>query len=148
MCICFLFVEFFLTFCFAVMLFLCKGLKSLVLLLMEKMLLISCWLIKITKNLFGSFANNYVYDKQFYDPSIVMPQMVAKLDKNWIFQLRFGAFKVGTNRCDMIATNIFDNNNTNDTNLHSCSSCSLAEQHPIPVTPESIPHIITTFTSS
>lgn len=103
---------------------------------------------KITKNLFGSFANNYVYDKQFCDPSIVVPQMVAKLDKNWIFQMRFGAFKVRTNRCDMIATNIFDNNNTNDTNLHSCSSCSLAEQHPIPVTPESIPHIITTFTSS
>jgi replication factor A1 len=37
---------------------------------------------KITKNLFGSFANNYVYDKQFCDPSIVVPQMVAKLDKN------------------------------------------------------------------
>jgi replication factor A1 len=37
---------------------------------------------KITKNLFESFANNYVCDKQFCDPSVVVPPMVAKLDKN------------------------------------------------------------------
>lgn len=34
--------------------------------------------------------------------------MAAKLNKSMIFQLRFGAFRSITNRCEVIITNIFD----------------------------------------
>jgi hypothetical protein len=52
---------------------------------------------KTTVNFFGSstYRHSYVYDKKFNDLTL--------LD-----QLRFGAFRSGTNRCEIIITNIFE----------------------------------------
>ncbi|KAI5558762.1 hypothetical protein BDE02_17G063000 [Populus trichocarpa] len=63
---------------------------------------------KTAENFFGSSAHHYVYDKKFIDPSVLPPAMAAKLNKSMIFQLRFGAFRSITNRCEVIITNIFD----------------------------------------
>lgn len=62
----------------------------------------------IAKNLFGSFAHNYLYDKGFDD--CISPPMIDKLDKVNIFQHRFGAFRSIVNRGDIIITNVFDDN--------------------------------------
>ncbi|KAJ6971640.1 hypothetical protein NC653_032229 [Populus alba x Populus x berolinensis] len=64
---------------------------------------------KTAENFFGSSAHHYVYDKKFIDPSVIPPAMAAKLNKSMIFQLRFGAFRSITNKCEVIITNIFDN---------------------------------------
>ncbi|KAJ6945951.1 hypothetical protein NC651_000888 [Populus alba x Populus x berolinensis] len=65
---------------------------------------------KTAENFFGSSAHHYVYDRKFIDPSVLPPTMAAKLNKSMIFQLRFGAFRSITNRCEVIITNIFDDN--------------------------------------
>jgi replication factor A1 len=64
--------------------------------------------VKATKNFFGSSAHHYMYEKKFSNPFIIMPLMIVKLNKSFIFQLRFGAFKPSSNRCDMVIYKIFD----------------------------------------
>uniref|UniRef100_A0A2K1ZKM8 Replication protein A OB domain-containing protein n=1 Tax=Populus trichocarpa TaxID=3694 RepID=A0A2K1ZKM8_POPTR len=71
---------------------------------------------KTAENVFGSSAHHYVYDKKFIDPSVIPLAMTAKLNKNMIFQLRFGAFRSTTNICEIIITNIFDN--TTNKSIH------------------------------
>ncbi|XP_061944980.1 uncharacterized protein LOC133668979 isoform X2 [Populus nigra] len=71
---------------------------------------------KTAENFFGSSAHHYVYDKKFIDPSVLPPAMAAKLNKSMIFQLRFGAFRSITNRCEVIITNIFDD--TTNKSIH------------------------------
>jgi len=71
---------------------------------------------KTAENFFGSSAHHYVYDKKFMDPSVIPPAMPTKLNKSMIFQLRFGAFKSTTNRCEIIITNIFDD--TTNKSIH------------------------------
>ncbi|XP_024438550.1 uncharacterized protein LOC112323665 [Populus trichocarpa] len=61
---------------------------------------------KTAENLFGSSAHCYLYDKGFID--CIPPPMIEKLNKDKIFQLRFGAFRSVVNRCDIIVTNVFD----------------------------------------
>ncbi|KAJ6888084.1 hypothetical protein NC652_029185 [Populus alba x Populus x berolinensis] len=62
---------------------------------------------KTAENFFGSSAHCYLYDKGFID--CIPPPMIEKLNKDKIFQLRFGAFRSVVNRCDIIVTNVFDN---------------------------------------
>ena len=71
---------------------------------------------KTAANFFGSSAQHYVYDKTFIDPSVIPLAMTAKLNKNMIFQLRFGAFRSTTIICEIIITNIFDN--TTNKSIH------------------------------
>jgi replication factor A1 len=61
---------------------------------------------KTAENFFGSSAHCYLYDKGFID--CIPPLMIEKLNKDKIFQLRFGAFWSVVNRCDIIITNVFD----------------------------------------
>jgi replication factor A1 len=49
-----------------------------------------------------------VFDKKFTDPFIVSPQIIEKLNKTKIFQLRFGVYKSVLNRCEIYVCNIFD----------------------------------------
>ena len=49
-----------------------------------------------------------MFDKQFTDPFTVPPQMIEKLNKTKIFQLRFGAYKSVLGRCEIYVCNIFD----------------------------------------
>uniref|UniRef100_A0A6N2KQP1 Uncharacterized protein n=1 Tax=Salix viminalis TaxID=40686 RepID=A0A6N2KQP1_SALVM len=60
---------------------------------------------KIVKNLFGSSAHSYVYDKGFID--FIPPPMIEKLHKPKTFQLRFRTFCSIMNRCDIIAANVY-----------------------------------------
>jgi len=55
---------------------------------------------KTAENFFGSSANCYLYDKGFI--VCIPPPMIEKLNKDKIFQLRFGAFRSVVNRCDII----------------------------------------------
>ena len=63
---------------------------------------------KVAENFFGSSTHHYVYDRGFNDPSTIAPPMASKLNKIYIFQLRFGTFRSTTNQCDILITNIFD----------------------------------------
>jgi replication factor A1 len=63
---------------------------------------------KTVENFFCSTAHHYVYDKGFCDPSTAPPAMIAKLNKSWIFQLHFGAFRPALNRCEIVVANVFD----------------------------------------
>uniref|UniRef100_A0A6N2M9U0 ATP-dependent DNA helicase n=1 Tax=Salix viminalis TaxID=40686 RepID=A0A6N2M9U0_SALVM len=63
---------------------------------------------KVAENFFGSSAHQYVYDRGFNDPSTIAPPMASKLNKIFIFQLRFGTFRSTINRCDILITNVFD----------------------------------------
>lgn len=63
---------------------------------------------KVAENFFGSSAHHYVYDRGFNDPSTIAPPMASKLNRIYIFQLRFGTFRSTTNRCDILITNVFD----------------------------------------
>ncbi|KAG5254606.1 replication factor [Salix suchowensis] len=63
---------------------------------------------KVAENFFGSSAHHYVYDRGFNDPSKIAPPMASKLNKIYIFQLQFGTFRLTTNRCDILITNVFD----------------------------------------
>ena len=76
---------------------------------------------KNAENFFGSSAHCYLYDKGFID-CIRLPT-IEKLNKDKIFQLRFGAFRSVVNRCDIIVTNVFDDIVT-------------AEAPPLPAEPE------------
>jgi hypothetical protein len=49
-----------------------------------------------------------VFDKKSTDPFVVPPQMIEKLNKTKIFQLRFGVYKSTLNRCEIYVCNIFD----------------------------------------
>lgn len=49
-----------------------------------------------------------MFDKQFTDPFTVPPQLIEKLNKTKIFQLRFGAYKSVLARCEIYVCNIFD----------------------------------------
>ena len=92
---------------------------------------------KTIRNFFRLSTHNYIYDKKLNDPSTstVAPLMVAKLNRNWTFKLRFSAFRVGTNRCEIIITNIFDDNIVDDTNLQPRFSCTLTETTAQPIYP-------------
>ena len=68
---------------------------------------------KTAENVFGSLAHHYVYNKKCIDPSVILLVMTAKLNKSMTFQLRFGAFRSTTNRCEIIITNIFDDTTNN-----------------------------------
>ncbi|KAJ6932664.1 hypothetical protein NC651_008179 [Populus alba x Populus x berolinensis] len=41
--------------------------------------------------------HHYVYDRGFKDPPTITPSMATKLNKTWIFQLRFGSFRACNN---------------------------------------------------
>lgn len=64
--------------------------------------------VKATKNFFGSSTHHYMYEKKFSNPFIIVPLMIVKLSKSFIFQLRLSAFRPGSNRCDMVIYKIFD----------------------------------------
>jgi replication factor A1 len=76
---------------------------------------------KTVENFFGSSSHCYFYDKGFID--CIPPPMIEKLNKDKIFQLRFGAFRSVVNHCDIIVTNVFDDIVT-------------AEAPPLPAEPE------------
>nr|XP_034919245.1 replication protein A 70 kDa DNA-binding subunit D-like [Populus alba] len=63
---------------------------------------------KTAEYFFNASAHHLVFDKQFTDPFIVPPQMIEKLNKTKIFQLRFGAYKSVLGRCEIYVCNIFD----------------------------------------
>jgi replication factor A1 len=63
---------------------------------------------KTAEYFFNASAHHLVFNKKFTDPFIVPPQMIEKLNKTKIFQLRFGAYKSVLNRCEIYACNIFD----------------------------------------
>uniref|UniRef100_A0A6N2LM74 ATP-dependent DNA helicase n=1 Tax=Salix viminalis TaxID=40686 RepID=A0A6N2LM74_SALVM len=60
---------------------------------------------QVAENFFESSTNHYVYDKGFSDPPTIAQPMATKLNRTYIFQLRFGAFRSTTNRCDIVVTN-------------------------------------------
>jgi replication factor A1 len=68
---------------------------------------------KTAENVFGLLAHHYVYNKKCIDPSVILLVMTSKLNKSMTFQLRFGAFRSTTNRCEIIITNIFDDTTNN-----------------------------------
>ncbi|XP_073260150.1 uncharacterized protein [Populus alba] len=63
---------------------------------------------KTAEYFFNASAHHLVFDKKFTDPFIVPPQMIEKLNKTKIFQLRFGAYKSLLSRCEIYVCNIFD----------------------------------------
>jgi hypothetical protein len=63
---------------------------------------------KTTEYFFNALAHHLVFDKKFTDPFIVSPQIIEKLNKTKIFQLRFGVYKSVLNRCEIYVCNIFD----------------------------------------
>ncbi|XP_061986220.1 replication protein A 70 kDa DNA-binding subunit D-like isoform X2 [Populus nigra] len=63
---------------------------------------------KTVEYFFNASAHHLVFDKKFTDPFIVPPQMIEKLNKTKIFQLRFGAYKSVLSRCEIYVCNIFD----------------------------------------
>ena len=63
---------------------------------------------KTAEYFFNASAHHLVFDKKFTDPFIVPPQMIEKLNKTKIFQLRFGAYKSVLSRCEIYVCNIFD----------------------------------------
>jgi replication factor A1 len=75
---------------------------------MEKMSLIFFYLGKLRRTVLDHQPTIMSMIKKFIDPSVLPPAMAAKLNKSMIFQLRFGAFRSITNRCEVIITNIFD----------------------------------------
>ncbi|KAJ7003148.1 hypothetical protein NC653_008399 [Populus alba x Populus x berolinensis] len=52
---------------------------------------------KAAENFFGAMTHHYVDDRGFKDPSTITPSMATKLNKTWIFQLRFGSFRACNN---------------------------------------------------
>jgi hypothetical protein len=63
---------------------------------------------KTAEYFFNTSAHHLVFDKKFTDPFIVPPQMIEKLNKTKIFQLRFGAYKSVLNICEIYVCNIFN----------------------------------------
>jgi len=62
---------------------------------------------KTTEYFFNASAHHWVFNKKFSDPFIVPPQMIEKLNKTKIFQLRFGVYKSVLNKCEIYVYKIF-----------------------------------------
>jgi replication factor A1 len=61
------------------------------------------------ENFFGSSAQHYVYVREYNNPSIIKPLMIAKLNKTMISYLRFDVFILGTNQCKIVVFDVFKN---------------------------------------
>ncbi|KAL3579886.1 hypothetical protein D5086_017721, partial [Populus alba] len=102
-----------------------------------------------------------LYDKEQWDFAFASLTTSSHVNRKRIFQLRLGAFKSGTDGCEIVAKNVFDGDSIDDPNgqlgsssttatpnssdhLAANSSSSLTEQQSTPLTPPNtlLPHII------
>jgi len=82
---------------------------------------------KTVENFFGSSAHHYVYEKKYSNGFVIVPPMIAKLSKSFIFQRRFNTFKAEGNRCYIIICKVFDDvsqSKLGKLNQHTPSSTS------------------------